>query len=552
MLQMREHVQRWWKGTICVMRETGVVISWESFCADFRQEYTPESFNNNPAAVVARRRRKFVFGQFDEENPFVQNSSVLLVQADEGVSFLVVDRIGDFYGNLQRRADVIVTTVGARHKCQQAGGRIRIPNTVDIEENLMECHNSRIVRGSSLEGNSLRSVRTRVLLVQIFSNLTFPIFFPDNPRLLRFIRTLFFDCRHFSPPFGVRLVALSSSSLRLSISTSLETGVAGIEEHEVVAVFVGLRNCGPVVLMFFNNFGIFSNLTFPIFFPDNPRLLRFIRTLFFDCRHFSPPFGVRLVALSSSSLRLSISTSLETGVAGIEEHEVVAVFVGLRNCGPVVLMFFNNFGEHCDVLSMQMDSDLVIYRTTLIRTFQVVTICRVNKSESTRSVLGKLVYLVTLAMSLFDLQDVCIAIGSLATLDLPMVVDLIGTYVLKGPYCTLTMTKCLQNTKIGRPPLLTSRPPRAALRRTCSGHHEEVFPSVQNPSSLLVQIDGGRSIPVVDLIDDLPPPTVKSQFSCKSGWSQAPRRLQVGSGSATAIPNMNTTLPCDGRLSRRT
>ncbi|KZV56760.1 hypothetical protein F511_35556 [Dorcoceras hygrometricum] len=87
--------------------------------------------------------------------------------------------------------------------------------------------------------------------------------------------------------------------------------------------------------------------------------------------------------------------------------------------------------EHCDVLSMQMDSDLVIYRTTLIRTFQVVTICRVDKSK---------VYLVTHAMSLFDLQGVCIAIGSLATLDLPMVVDLIGIYVLKGPYCTLTMT----------------------------------------------------------------------------------------------------------------
>ncbi|KZV15814.1 hypothetical protein F511_25782 [Dorcoceras hygrometricum] len=43
-------------------------------------------------------------------------------------------------------------------------------------------------------------------------------------------------------------------------------------------------------------------------------------------------------------------------------------------------------------------------------------------------------------MSLFDLQDVCIAIGSIATLDLPMVVDLIGICELKGPYCTLTMT----------------------------------------------------------------------------------------------------------------
>ncbi|KZV54665.1 phosphoinositide phosphatase family protein [Dorcoceras hygrometricum] len=30
---------------------------------------------------------------------------------------------------------------------------------------------------------------------------------------------------------------------------------------------------------------------------------------------------------------------------------------------------------------MLMDSDLMIYRTTLVRTFQVVTICRVDKSE---------------------------------------------------------------------------------------------------------------------------------------------------------------------------
>ncbi|KZV58312.1 hypothetical protein F511_19927 [Dorcoceras hygrometricum] len=38
-------------------------------------------------------------------------------------------------------------------------------------------------------------------------------------------------------------------------------------------------------------------------------------------------------------------------------------------------------------------------------------------------------------MSLFDLQDVSTAIGSIATLDLPMVIDLIGIYGLKGPYC---------------------------------------------------------------------------------------------------------------------
>ncbi|KZV53718.1 hypothetical protein F511_26014 [Dorcoceras hygrometricum] len=36
--------------------------------------------------------------------------AVLLVQADEGVTFLVVDRIGDIYRNLPKRSDVIITT----------------------------------------------------------------------------------------------------------------------------------------------------------------------------------------------------------------------------------------------------------------------------------------------------------------------------------------------------------------------------------------------------------------------------------------------------------
>ncbi|KZV54197.1 acyl-CoA dehydrogenase-related protein [Dorcoceras hygrometricum] len=82
----------------------------------------PPLSHKPPPAVRRRRRRKFVSGQFDEEKPFVLISSVLLVQAYEGVLFLVVDRIGDIYRNLPRRADVIVTTVGARHKCQQGSG----------------------------------------------------------------------------------------------------------------------------------------------------------------------------------------------------------------------------------------------------------------------------------------------------------------------------------------------------------------------------------------------------------------------------------------------
>ncbi|KZV27972.1 hypothetical protein F511_06447 [Dorcoceras hygrometricum] len=171
--------------------------------------------------------------------------------------------------------------------------------------------------------------------------------------------------------------------------------------------------------------------------------------------------------------------------------------------------------------------------------------------HSTGCVLGKWVYLVTLAISLFDLQDVCIAIGSLATLDLPMVVDLIGIYVLKGPYCTLTTTNwflqelsaiprgswgdvarrftmirwarlqsiqlthnpSLHTSHSAAPPLpqphATGRrlaPPRAAavcrhLRdRTCFDHRDEEFPSVLNSSVILVQADEGVLIPVVDLI----------------------------------------------------
>ncbi|KZV17417.1 splicing factor 3B subunit 1-like [Dorcoceras hygrometricum] len=52
------------------------------------------------AATAADRRQKLVFGQFDEENPFVLISSGLLVQPDEGVSDLVVDRIGDLINAL--------------------------------------------------------------------------------------------------------------------------------------------------------------------------------------------------------------------------------------------------------------------------------------------------------------------------------------------------------------------------------------------------------------------------------------------------------------------
>ncbi|KZV28389.1 L-type lectin-domain containing receptor kinase IX.1-like [Dorcoceras hygrometricum] len=103
-------------------------------------------------------------------------------------------------------------------------------------------------------------------------------------------------------------------------------------------------------------------------------------------------------------------------------------------------------------------------------------------------------------MSLFDLQDVCIAIGSLATLDLPMVVDLIGIYVLKGPY----FGRPLSSRPLSRP---RRRPAVAYVDRTCSDQLDEEFPSVMNSSVLLVQADECVLNSVMDLIDDLPPPT---------------------------------------------
>ncbi|KZV46648.1 hypothetical protein F511_38722 [Dorcoceras hygrometricum] len=116
-------------------------------------------------------------------------------------------------------------------------------------------------------------------------------------------------------------------------------------------------------------------------------------------------------------------------------------------------------------------------------------------------------------MSLFDLQDVCMVIGSLATLDLPMVVDLIGIYVLKGPYCTLTMTNWFLQAL-------------SVIPRGSWGDVARRFTMIRW-ASLLVQADEGVVFSVVDLIkEDLPPPTLKSQIPCESGWSQAPRRQQ--------------------------
>ncbi|KZV37700.1 triacylglycerol lipase 2 [Dorcoceras hygrometricum] len=135
-------------------------------------------------------------------------------------------------------------------------------------------------------------------------------------------------------------------------------------------------------------------------------------------------------------------------------------------------------------------------------------------------------------MSLFDLQDVCIAIGSLATLDLPMAVDLIGIYGLKGQYSTLTTTDWFLQALSVIPrgswgdvarrftmirwadlTLITaahfSSPSAAAVaaRRRSSPEFRSGQFDVENPivlisSGLLVQSDEGVPNLVVDRIDE--------------------------------------------------
>ncbi|KZV55320.1 hypothetical protein F511_18852 [Dorcoceras hygrometricum] len=160
-------------------------------------------------------------------------------------------------------------------------------------------------------------------------------------------------------------------------------------------------------------------------------------------------------------------------------------------------------------------------------------------------------------MSLFDLQDVCIAIGSLATLDLPMVVDLIGIYGLKGPYCTLTTTNWfLQALSVipggswrdvarrftmirwATPPFPKPPPPATTIAAAAAPRRNLFRPTFQRVSvhADLVRPssagDEGTLLPVVDLIRrNLPPPTVKSQSPCDSGWSQAPVASEMLAGN---------------------
>ncbi|KZV16921.1 hypothetical protein F511_35634 [Dorcoceras hygrometricum] len=148
-----------------------------------------------------------------------------------------------------------------------------------------------------------------------------------------------------------------------------------------------------------------------------------------------------------------------------------------------------------------------------------------------------------------DLQDVCMVMESLTTLDLPMVVDSIGIYEFKRPHYTLTMTDWflqalsviprgswgdvarrftmirwgpwgihLRRTKkflslffLSSP--LLSFPRRRRGRKSCTDRSGEEIPSVKSSLSFLVQIGKGIEIPVVDRIRRTKPPTVEVLIS---------------------------------------
>ncbi|KZV24409.1 hypothetical protein F511_16177 [Dorcoceras hygrometricum] len=121
--------------------------------------------------------------------------------------------------------------------------------------------------------------------------------------------------------------------------------------------------------------------------------------------------------------------------------------------------------EHCDVRSMQIDSDLVIYRTTLVRTFQVVTICRVDKSE--------------------------------------VLVVLISPHDSKPISAVPSPQTSRRRRRRCTPPPPPVHAAAAASSEFVPAKFDEENPSAPISSGLLVQADKGVSHPVMDLIDDI-------------------------------------------------
>ncbi|KZV55716.1 hypothetical protein F511_26930 [Dorcoceras hygrometricum] len=141
-----------------------------------------------------------------------------------------------------------------------------------------------------------------------------------------------------------------------------------------------------------------------------------------------------------------------------------------------------------------------------------------------------------------DVAHVYIAIGSLATLDLPMVVDLIGIYVLKGPYCMLTTTNWFLQAlsvihmgswhDVARP----KKPPPPPLKPHAAAALRRRVP----PPSAARFVIGLVSITTTSL---------KCRFPRETGRSQAPRRQQE-SKKQKFCESATGTAACGGAAAR--
>ncbi|KZV36535.1 hypothetical protein F511_21884 [Dorcoceras hygrometricum] len=337
------------------------------------------------AAAATDRRRKSVSGQFVEEYSFVLISSALLVQPDEGVSDLVVDRIGDNLPQSTEKCWILVIPVGARHKCQQAIGSLA---TLDLP-----------------------------MVVDLIG-----IYGLKGPYCTLTSTDWFLQALSVIPSGSWGDVARRFTMIRWAIDRSDLIGDRSYDEVAAMDIVIWTRARWSA--------------------PTPPPSLKHAAAAAADRRRKSVS-GQFVEEYSFVLISSALLVQPDEGVSDLvmdrigdnlpqstEKSRILVIPVGARHkCQQVTV--------HSEYVPSRLG------RQNEDKTAELETsICdaKYHVSLSTRSVLGKWVCLVTLVMSLFDRQDVCIDIGSIAILDLPMVVDLIGIYVLKGPYYTLTTT----------------------------------------------------------------------------------------------------------------
>lgn len=72
-LQLRDIAERWWESTSSILRDAGTIITWDVFCTQFRQEYSPPSYYASRASEI----NKLVQGNLAVADYAKQKSSFL-------------------------------------------------------------------------------------------------------------------------------------------------------------------------------------------------------------------------------------------------------------------------------------------------------------------------------------------------------------------------------------------------------------------------------------------------------------------------------------------